>query len=485
MPPHTEHGHNVHAHGHEHGHGHAHADGHEHEHAHGQGGPAAAAHPHPHPHRWRLLLLLCLAQFLLIADVTVVNVALPAIGGDLGLSASGLTWVVTAYTLFFGSLLLVGGRLADRFGARRMFLTGLTLFTAASVASGLAAGGGTLIAARSAQGVGAALLSPAAMALVMALFQGPARHKALGAWAAVGGAGAAVGVLLGGILADGPGWRWIFYVNLPAGTLTLIAVPLLLGPPRHTPGGQAQRRTRVDVPGALLLTAASAALVYGLAERSWPWLAAAVAAGAALALVQRRTRHRLLPAALPGRRALLGGSAVMLGAAGLLVAGFYLSSLHIQHTLGRSPLVTGLAFLPVAVAVTAGAHLGGRAVSRFGWRPVGAAAFALAAAGAALAPTGGLWTGLVPGFAVLALGLGAAFVCATTAALSEVAPEHSGLASGLVGTSHELGAALGVAALASGGFTALPFPALALALAAAALLPTGRPSPTAARAMAH
>lgn len=451
----------------------------DHDHGHGHGRHQI------HPHRWRLLALLCLAQFMLIADVTVVNVALPAMGGDLGLSASGLTWVVTAYTLFFGALLLVGGRLADWFGARRMFLTGLTLFTAASAASGLAADGGMLIAARAAQGVGAALLSPAAMALVMGLFQGPARHRALGIWAAIGGAGAAVGVLLGGILADGPGWRWIFYVNLPAGVLALIAVPLLLGHPLHAPGGRPAHRASVDVPGALLLTAASAALVYGLTEGSWPWLTGAAAAGILLALVERRTPHPLLPTALPGRRPLLGGSAVMLGAAGLLVAGFYLSSVHIQHTLGRSPLVTGLAFLPVAVAVTAGAHLGGRAVSRFGWRPVGAAAFALAAAGAALAPTGSLRTGLVPGFALLALGLGAAFVCATTAALSQVAPEHSGLASGLVGTSHELGAAIGVAGLAAGGFTALLFAALTLALAAAVLLPQGRPSPTAVHAMAH
>lgn len=445
----------------------------------------AHAHAHAHPQRWRLLALLCLAQFMLIADVTVVNVALPAIGADLSLSDTGLTWVVTAYTLFFGALLLVGGRLADRFGARRMFLTGLAVFTAASVASGLAGNGSTLIAARAAQGVGAALLSPAAMALVMALFQGPARHRALGVWAAIGGAGAAVGVLLGGILADGPGWRWIFYVNLPAGVLALIAVPLLLGHPLRAGGIPAARRAPVDVVGAVLLTSASAALVYGLTAGSWPWLAGAAALGILLAWAGRRTPHPLLPAALPGRRALLGGSTVMLGAAGLLIAGFYLASLHIQHTLGRGPLVTGLAFLPVAVAVTAGAHLGGRAVSRFGWRPVGAAAFALSASGAALAPVGGLWSTLVPGFAVVALGLGAAFVCATTAALSGISPEHSGFASGLVGTAHELGAAIGVAALASGGFTRLPLPALALALAAALLLPHGRPSPAAARAMAH
>ncbi|MFF4009150.1 MFS transporter [Streptomyces sp. NPDC001717] len=458
---------------------HGHADAHPHA-------PAPApAHAPAHPHRRLLLGLLCLAQFMLIADVTVVNVALPVIGADLALSGTGPTRLVTAYTLFFGALLLVGGRLADRFGARRMFLTGLALFTAASGACGLAGTPGTLILARSLQGVGAALLSPAALALVMALFQGPARHRALGVWAGIGGAGAAVGVLLGGILADGPGWRWIFYVNLPAGALALIAVPLLLGNSLRAPGGGAGHRAPLGVVGALLLTVTCACLVQGLAEHSWPWLVGAGAAGLALVTAGRRSPHPLLPSALPGRRALLGGSAVMLGAAGMLVSGFYLSSVHIQQELGRSALVTGLAFLPVAVAVTAGAHLGGRAVVRFGWRPVGAAAFALAAGGAALAPLGGLWTGLVPGFALLALGLGGAFVCATTAALSEVAPEHSGLASGLVGTSHELGAAVGLAVLAPTGFGALALPALGLALAAGALLPKGRPSPSAARAMAH
>lgn len=440
----------------------------------------------PHPHRWRLLTLLGLAQFMLIADVTVVNVALPAISHDLALSGSGLTWVVTAYTLFFGALLMAGGRLADRFGALRTFLFGLALFTAASVASGLATDAVTLIAARSTQGVGAALLSPAAMALVSVLFRGPERHRALGAWAAIGGAGAAIGVLLGGILTDGPGWRWIFYVNLPVGVLALVLVPLLLGHALRTPGGAATAaRIRVNVPGILLPTLASAALVYGLTERSWLFLAGALAAGVLLAVTERRSHSPVLPRALPGRRNLLGGSTVMLGAAGLLVTAFYLSSLHIQDSLGQSPLVTGLAFLPAAVAVTAGAHLGSRLVPRFGWRPIGAASFALAAAGAAVTDLGGLWTGLVPGFALLALGLGAAFVCATTSALSEVPPDHSGLASGLVGTSHELGAAIGIAAFASGSFTTLALPALALALAAPLLLPQGRPAASATHAMAH
>ncbi|MCJ0870752.1 MFS transporter [Streptomyces sp. AP-93] len=458
-----------------------------HPHPHAPPHPHPDSHPTPHPRRGLLLVLLCLAQFMLIADVTVVNVALPAIGADLSLSGPGLTWVVTAYTLFFGALLLAGGRLADRFGAVRTFLTGLALFTAASAASGLAADAATLITARSAQGVGAALLSPAALSLVTTLFQGPARHRALGAWAAIGGTGAALGVLLGGILTDGPGWRWIFYLNLPVGALALLGVPLLLGRSLRGTAGAADpgRRTPVNVPAILLPTLAAAALVYGLTERSWLPAIGALAAVALLVATQRRSTNPLMPPSMPGRRSLLGGSAVMLGAAGLLVTGFYLSSLHIQQSLGRSPLVTGLAFLPAAVAATAGAHLGSRLLPRFGWRPVGAAAFTLAAAGAALTSLGGLWSGLLPGFALLALGLGAAFVCATTSALSEVAPAHTGLASGLVGTSHELGAALAIAALASADFTTLAYPALTLALATPFLLPPGHPDPTSPHAMAH
>ncbi|MGW1775483.1 MFS transporter [Streptomyces sp. NPDC002104] len=456
--------------------------------AHPHPGHHPSAHPGAHPSRHPVptLVLLCLAQFMLIADVTVVNVALPAIATDLSLSGPGLTWIVTAYTLFFGALLLAGGRLADRFGAVRTFLTGLALFTGASAASGLAGDAATLIAARSAQGVGAALLSPAALSLVTTLFQGPDRHRALGAWAAIGGTGAALGVLLGGVLTDGPGWRWIFYLNLPVGALALLGVPLLLGRPSPTTADTTRRRTPpLNVPAILLPTLAAGALVYGLTERSWLPTLAALAVTALLIATQRRSANPLMPPAMPGRRSLLGGSAVMLGAAGLLVTGFYLSSLHIQQSLGRSPLVTGLAFLPAAVAATAGAHLGSRLLPRFGWRPVGAAAFTVAAAGAALTSVGGLWSGLVPGFTLLALGLGAAFVCATTSALSEVAPAHTGLASGLVGTSHELGAALAIAALASADFTTLAYPSLALALATPLLLPKGHPDPTATHAMAH
>jgi EmrB/QacA subfamily drug resistance transporter len=484
-----------------------------------------AAPPAPHPHRWRLLAVLCLAQFMLIADVTVINVALPTIGEELSLSPGALTWVVTAYTLFFGSLLLLGGRLADALGTLRMFGAGLVVFTAASIASGLATSGGALIAARSAQGVGAALLSPAALALVVALFHGPDRNKALGVWAAIGGAGAAVGVLLGGVFVSGPGWEWIFYINVPVGVLALVAVPALLGEARRHLARRAPSAapSRPDLPGALTLTATPALLIYGLvqardhgftATSAWLPLALALAAGASFVAVERAARDPLVRLGLLARRTLVGGGVVMLVASGLLISVFFLSSFYVQHVLGHSALATGLAFLPVAVAITLGAHLGSRAIQSVGWRPVAATGFVLAAAGAALltglSPDSGLWTGVVPGFALFSLGIGPAFVCATTAAMTGLPHRDTGLASGLVNTAHELGASLGVAVIATiagaslegghgggggagaldtGGFdnafTTVAAIAAAGALAAALLLPPGRPDPEQGPVFAH
>lgn len=486
-------------------------------------GPPGSHHHHepppnpPHlPHRGRLLVLLCLAQFMLVADVTVVNVALPTIGDELDLDGSALTWVVTAYTLFFGSLLLLGGRLSDAVGKLRMFLIGLGVFTAASVASGIASDGGVLIAARSAQGVGAALLSPAAMALITTLFHGPARTKALGVWAAVGGAGSAVGVLLGGVFVSGPGWEWIFFVNVPAGLVALVGVPMLVGgAASHV--GPSRERVPLDLPGALALTAAPALLIYGLVQArdhgfdapSAPApLAAAVVCAAVFVAVERRARNPLVHLEVLARRNLWGGSVVMLAASGLLISGFFLCSFYLQHVADYSALRTGLAFLPVAVAVTFGAHMGGVAVGRFGWRTVGSGAFAVAAVGAGLlaglSADSGVWTGLVPGFALLSLGLGAGFVCATTAAMTGLEHREMGTASGLVGTAHELGAALGVAVFATiagaslegggpsagtGGFgdafTAAAVIAAAVAVTGPLLLPAGRPDPSQPRAMAH
>jgi EmrB/QacA subfamily drug resistance transporter len=455
--------------------------------------------------RWRALALLCVAQFMVILDVTVVNVALPRMAADLGLDRAALTWVVTAYTLCFGGLMLLGGRLADLLGRRRVFLAGLLVFTAASLGAGLAGDAATLVAARAAQGVGAALLSPAALSILTTTFHGPERHRALAVWAALGGGGAAAGVLVGGLLVSGPGWQWVFYVNVPVGVLVAALVPATVAALPPTGG-------RVDVPGALLVTAASGALIYGLVRAGEDgWLLAIGAAAALYAvfvLVERRTPAPLVRIGLLARRPMAAGIVTMLTASALLISGFFLCSLLLQSALGLSALRTGLVFLPVAVATMAGAHLAGQLVTRLGARPVAAGGFALAAAGFALLARvdagSGAWTGVLPGFVMAAAGLGAGFVTATVTALTQVDAHHAGMASGAVNTAHELGAALGVAVVSAiagaslgtgagsgavGGFAdAFWGCAGAAALAAVvlvALLPAGRPAVTNGPVFAH
>ncbi|MFI7419735.1 MFS transporter [Nonomuraea sp. NPDC049684] len=451
---------------------------------------------------WAVLALLCLAQFMLIIDITVVQVALPTIGADLALGREALTWVVTTYTLCFGGLMVLGGRLADALGPRRTLLAGLALFTVASLVCGLAGDGGTLIAGRAVQGVGAALLSPAALAVVTTVFQGERRARALAVWAAIGGSGAAIGVLLGGVLTGGPGWMWVFFVNVPVGLLVLAAVPRVV-PARVR--DDAQRGGRVDVGGALLVTLATALLIYGLVSAGdGGWGAAGTVlplAGAALSyvafvLVERSVRAPLMRVETLARRPVVSGAFVMLVATGLMLGLFFLSSLYLQHVLGYSPLRTGLTFLPVAVAITLGAHLGGRLIGRVGGRPVAVASFLLTAAGAALmtrvSPEAGAFTTLVPGFVVAAVGIGPAFVTATTTTMANVPPGESGVASGVINTFHELGGSIGVAVVSTvaaagltpgagaGGFTS-GFVLCAVVAGAAAvislgLVPPGRPA---------
>jgi EmrB/QacA subfamily drug resistance transporter len=403
----------------------------------------------PDPRRWQALILLSVAQFMVILDITVVNVALPSIGADLALDRAPLTWVVTTYTLFFGGLLLLGGRLADLLGRRRTFLAGLGVFTAASFTAGLAGDGSVLIAARAAQGVGAALLSPAALSIITTTFHGGERRRALGAWAALAGAGAAVGVLVGGLLVSGPGWQWVFFVNVPVGVLVAAAVPVTVA------ASPRQAAARIDVPGALVVTAATGLLVYGLVEagdRGWG-AAGTLAAGLGLlggfAVVERLVAAPLVDLRLLATRPVVAGFWVMLAASGLLISGFFLNSLLLQRVMGLSALGTGLVFLPVAVATIIGAQAGAHLLGRLGGRPVAAAGFAMAAVGMAL--LGGISagddavTGVLPGFVLAAVGLGMAFVTATTTALSHIDPRRAGLVSGVVTTAHELGAALGVA----------------------------------------
>ncbi|MFI6007535.1 MFS transporter [Streptomyces sp. NPDC051243] len=457
-----------------------------------------APHPPPDPRRWAALALICLAQFMLILDVTVVNVALPDMAADLDLGRETLTWVVTAYTLCFGGLMLLGGRLADALGARRTLLAGLALFTAASLLTGLAQNAPTLLGGRIGQGVGAALLSPAALSLVTTTFQGAERNKALGVWAAIGGSGSAAGVLLGGALTDGPGWPWVFYINVPVGLLLLIALPAFV--PASAP-----RPARLDIQGALLVTTGTAALIYGLVEAGdsgWTDtstllpLFGAAAAYAAFAAVERAGRAPLMDLRMFTRRPVLAGAFLMLIATGLLIAYFFLGSVYLQHIRGLSPLRTGALFLPVAVATGLGAHLGSRLVGRIGSRPTAVAGLAVAAAGSVpltrLSETGSVYAGLLPGFVIASLGLGAVFVTATTTALAMVEHHEAGLASGVVNTFHEVGGSIGVAVVSTvaasgfergsaGGFddafTVCAVAAAAAAVMALGLVPRGRPQP--------
>jgi EmrB/QacA subfamily drug resistance transporter len=412
-----------------------------------------------YPRRWTALVLLCLAEFMLILDATAANVALPRIGADLSMGRTALTWVVTAYVLAFGGLMLLGGRLADTLGRRRVLLAGIVLFTLGSLACGLTGSGALLIAARVVQGVGAALVAPAALSTITTMFAGAERNKALGAWAAIGGSGFVVGMIVSGVLTAGPGWRWVFFVNVPVGVLALVVLPMVLPAEPAAPTGPGGRLAggRVDVGGAVLVTAAAGLLVYGLTaagDNGWTApgtllpIAAAVALGAAFVGLERRVANPLMRVPLLTQRPVLSGVFVMLLASALMLSMYFLSSVYLQHVRGYDALRTGLAFVPGAVAVTIGAHLGSRLVGRVGARYVAVAAFASAAVGAALLTRldegSGIWTGLVPGLVLAAFGLGPAFVVATSTALARVEPHEAGLTSGIVNTGHEIGGAVGV-----------------------------------------
>jgi EmrB/QacA subfamily drug resistance transporter len=453
----------------------------------------------PDARRWTALVLLCLAQLMLIVDITVVQVALPAIGAELGLGREALTWVVTGYTLAFGGLMVFGGRLADAFGARRVLLAGLALFTAASLVCGLAADGGMLIAGRAVQGVGAALMSPAALSIVTTTFRGAERNRALGVWAAIGGAGAAFGVLVSGLLTAGPGWEWVFFVNVPIGVLVAIAVPAVVRADGPREGG-----ARVDVPGALVVTLATALLIYGLVgagDDGWGALAtllpvvAAVAGYVVFVAVEARVPAPLMRPATLARRPVVSGMFLMLVATGLLLGLFFLTSLYFQHVRGFGALRTGLLFLPVAVAITVGAQLAAHLIGKVGGRVIAVASFVLTAAGAGLlsqvSAGGNVYTEVLPGFVLAALGVGPVFVTATTTTLANVPHAEAGVASGVVSTFHELGGSIGVAVVstvAAGSIASTSdisgfadayllcgIAAVVAALVAAVLVPAGRP----------
>ena len=406
---------------------------------------------------WTTLILLGLAQFMVILDITVVNVALPSIGEDLAFSEGDLQWVITAYVLFTGGLLMLGGRATDLFGRRRVFLAGLATFTAASLGSGLASSPEALVVARALQGVGAAMLTPAALSIVTTTYAGRQRTTALAAWSGISSAGAAAGVVLGGILTSTLGWEWVFFINVPVGVLAGIGVLRVV--PMAAPAVAGQR---LDVLGAVTAVAGLVILLYGIegandhgwgSARTIGLVLASAVLLATFVAVERAVKDPVVPPVTWRNRPLVAGMALILVVTALLVAVFFLNTLYLQDVLDWSALETGLAFLPLVVVIAAGTNVANRLISRIGSRNLAALGLLLVAAGAvllALAPDDATYgTDVLPGFVVLGFGVGLVFPAASIAAFSEIAEETAGLASGLITTGHELGAAFGVAAVSA------------------------------------
>jgi EmrB/QacA subfamily drug resistance transporter len=409
--------------------------------------------------RWLALIVLCLGSLMIVLDTTIVNVALPSIRADLGFSQTSLAWVVNAYLLTFGGFLLLGGRLGDLFGHRRLFMIGIALFTLASLTCGLARSQQILVGARAAQGLGAAVVSAVALSLTMNLFTEPAeRAKAMGVFGFVAAGGGSIGVLLGGILTGALNWHWIFLVNLPIG-VAVFALSLLLLPAARgmAPAGG------LDVAGAVTVTSALMLAVYAIVngnEAGWTsaqtlgLLAGAAALLAVFLWIESRVQAPLMPLGLLRMRnvATANGVAVLWAAA--MFAWFFLSALYLQLVLGYSPLQVGLAFLPANLIMGAfSLGLSARLVMHFGIKPPLAIGLMLAAIGLVLfarAPVhGNFAVDVLPSMLLLGLGAGIAFNPMLLAAMSDVAPTESGLASGVVNTSFMMGGALGLAILAS------------------------------------
>ncbi|WP_416956310.1 MFS transporter [Nocardioides sp. T5] len=424
---------------------------------------------HSHPHHdapdhdvpavrrpWTVLALMLAAQVMVVLDVSVVNVALPSIATDLRLSSTNYQWLISAYVLLSGGFLLLGGRVADLFDRRRVFLSGLTLFTAGSLTAGFADTALTLIAARGAQGAGAALLTPAAMSIVMATYSGRQRATALAMWGTVASMGIAAGVLFGGILTTAFDWRAVFFINVPIGVAVAAGV---LAKVRFAPTRAAGRR-QLDLSGAALLVTGLLTLVYAVeSTTSHGWTAphTLVATGLATMLLtgfilnERKVDSPIVPPSTWRIRSLVSASTVMAGVTGAVVGAIFLSSLYLQQVLGSSALVTGLQFLPLAAFITLSAAVASKALPHLGAKKLITVGLLIATAGALVLSfvdsDPSYLSDVLPGFALLGLGVGPMFVAISVAAMSDVASEQSGLASGLLMTGHEIGAALGVAAL--------------------------------------
>jgi EmrB/QacA subfamily drug resistance transporter len=406
------------------------------------------------PHRWRILAVVATAFFMTILDVSIVNVALPSIGKDLNFSQENLQWVITAYAIAFGGFLLLGGRAADLLGRRRVFLVGVVIFTAASLVCGLAQSEGMLIASRAVQGFGGAIISPAALSIVMTSFEeGADRNKALGVWGALGGSGAAVGVLAGGILTDYLSWRWIFFVNVPVGIVVLLLAP------RIVPESRSDAEDRhYDALGAVLVSSGLALLVYAISEapkvgwgtaRTILVLIGAVALLIAFLVNERRVHDPLMPFQIFRVRTVAGANAVgfLLGA--VIFANFFLLTLYVQDVLGYSPIRTGLTFLATAGTAVLAAGAAQALTTRFGAKPIIIIGLALLTGAmvwyAQVPEHGHFLSDLLPGYLMVGVGIAFAFVPVSIAALAGVQEREAGLASGLINTSQQIGGAIGTA----------------------------------------
>jgi EmrB/QacA subfamily drug resistance transporter len=408
--------------------------------------------------RWLALVLLSAAQFVVVLDASIVNVALPTIGKALDFSQDNLSWIVNAYVLTFGGFLLLGGRTADLLGRRRVFMAGLMLVAVASLAAGFAATEAQLIAARAAQGLGAAIISPAALSIVTTIFRdGAERNRALGVWGAVAGSGGAAGVLLGGILTDGLGWEWVLWVNVPVSLIAFALAPRLIAESRATDEARA-----FDVAGAVTVTAALSILVYAVvdAERAG-WgsaktlglLAVSAALLATFVAIELRARKPLVPFSIFRIRTLTGANVVGLLVGASLFSMFYFISLYMQQVLGYSAIHAGLSYLPLALTIMASAGIASQLVTKLGYKPVLAVGLLFITVGlvwfSRVSVGGGFTTDILGPSLLAAAGLGFAFVTTTIAAVAGVEEKESGLASGLINTSQQIGGALGLAVLSS------------------------------------
>ena len=408
-------------------------------------------------HKWWALALLSVVQFMLVLDIAIVNVALPSIQVDLGFSQENLQWVISAYALVFGGFLLLGGRAADLLGRRRMFVVGLVVFTSASLLAALAWSETSLIGARAVQGLGAAIIAPAALSILMTTFsEGKERNIALGVWGAVGGFGAAAGVLLGGIFTDLLSWEWIFFLNIPVGIAALALAPVLLGESRDATAKS------FDALGAVLVTGGLSTAVYGITQANdWGWssaqtigvFAAAAALLAGFVVRELSAADPLMSFSIFRIKPVTGANIAGFILGTTLFSMFLMLSLYMQQVLGYSPMKTGVAYLAVAGTSIIWANVAAQLVGRVGVKPLVTAGMAFLAVGMLLFTQlevgGSYWTGLFPGFLLVAIGLAFCFVPISIAALAGIESSEAGLASGLINTSQQIGGALGIAILST------------------------------------